>query len=145
MSRAIFHFAADSHLTHQGKFALQALAGEQTMADLHRRPCRRLETKERATRLSCGALIEGGERVAGAARVLEHEVLSEHGLFRSGLEQAGLDQERRALRLRVDSLSWKFGPERTLCLEFMLPSGAYATSVLRELVRYTQADHPGEA
>ena len=86
---------------------------------------------------------QGEPPVRGAARVLEHEVLSEHGLFRSGLEQAGLDQERRALRLRVDSLSWKFGPEGTLRLEFMLPSGAYATSVLRELVRYTQAN-PGD-
>jgi len=80
----------------------------------------------------------GESPVRAAARALEDDVLREYALFRSGLEQAGLDQERRALRLRVEQLSWQFGPDLTLRLEFMLPSGAYATTVLRELVNYAQ-------
>jgi len=80
----------------------------------------------------------GEPPVRAAARALEDDVLREYALFRSGLEQAGLDQERRALRLRVEQLSWQFGPGPTLRLEFMLPSGAYATTVLRELVNYAQ-------
>ena len=68
------------------------------------------------------------------ARSLEEAVLSAYALFRSGLEHAGLEQERRALRLLSRQLVWEFGPERTLRLEFMLPSGSYATTLLRELV-----------
>ena len=50
------------------------------------------------------------------------------------LEQAGLKQERRALRLQVADLSWQW-LESELELEFELPSGSYATSVIRELIR----------
>jgi len=78
----------------------------------------------------------GEPPVRAAARALEDNVLRDYALFRTGLEQAGLDQERRALRLRVEQLNWQFGPDRSLRLEFMLPSGAYATTVLRELVDY---------
>ena len=86
----------------------------------------------------------GEPATRAAARRLEDEVLREYALFQSGLEQAGLAQERRALRLRVGQLSWQFGPDRTLRLEFTLPSGAYATTVLRELVNYTQAGPAGD-
>ncbi len=68
------------------------------------------------------------------ARSLEEAVLSAYALFCAGLEHAGLEQERRALRLLSQQLVWEFGPERTLRLEFMLPSGSYATTLLRELV-----------
>ncbi len=50
-----------------------------------------------------------------------------------GLEQAGMKQERRALRLPVADFSWEIGlGSFELC--FFLPAGCYATSVLRELV-----------
>ena len=71
------------------------------------------------------------------ARSCEDKVLAQYAVYRVGLEQAGLDQERRALRLLIQQLSWQFGPDRSLRLEFMLPSGAYATTVLRELVATT--------
>lgn len=86
----------------------------------------------------------GQSPVRAAARSLEDAVLHEYALFRGGLEQAGLEQERRALRLRVGQLDWRFGPDGTLRLEFMLSSGAYATTVLRELVSYPQAGTTGE-
>ncbi len=50
-----------------------------------------------------------------------------------GLEQAGMKQERRALRLPVADFSWEIGLG-SLELCFFLPAGCYATSVLRELV-----------
>ena len=68
------------------------------------------------------------------ARHVEDQVLTEYAAFRIGLEQAGLDQERRALRLLVQNLTWQFNVDNTVRLDFMLPSGAYATTVLRELV-----------
>jgi tRNA pseudouridine13 synthase len=50
----------------------------------------------------------------------------------SGLEKFGLSQARRALRLNVRELSWKFS-EDVLWLEFELSTGAFATAVLREV------------
>lgn len=67
-------------------------------------------------------------------RRIECQVLTQYAEFRIGLEQAGLDQERRALRLLVQNLTWQFNSDNTVRLDFMLPSGAYATTVLRELV-----------
>lgn len=49
-----------------------------------------------------------------------------------GLEQAGLQQERRPLRLKVSDLIWQREGD-TLQLDFALPPGGYATSVLREI------------
>jgi tRNA pseudouridine13 synthase len=55
-------------------------------------------------------------------------------LLCSGLEQAGLKQERRALQLRPTDLHLESAPDKGLMVEFTLPRGGYATSVLRELV-----------
>lgn len=49
------------------------------------------------------------------------------------LENLGLKQERRPLRLFAQDLCWKIDGNH-LHLEFFLPSGCFATSVLRELV-----------
>ncbi len=51
----------------------------------------------------------------------------------AGLEQAGLNQERRALRLMPRELEWEWGAASDLTLRFSLPSGCYATSVLNAL------------
>ena len=83
----------------------------------------------------CGPLWGRGELASRLdARHVEEQVLTEYAEFRTGLEQAGLDHERRALRLLVQNLTWQFNSDDTLRLDFMLPSGAYATTVLRELV-----------
>ena len=48
-------------------------------------------------------------------------------------------QQRRALRLRVEALSWRWEAE-ALVLEFGLANGAFATSVLRELAALRGGD-----
>ena len=53
------------------------------------------------------------------------------------LEVAGVRSASRPLRMRVDRLQWEFDGG-LLWLEFRLRRGSFATSVLRELVRYTQ-------
>ena len=71
---------------------------------------------------------------------LEQGVAASMPELRNGLEHAGLKQERRSLRLTVPDLhaeqetasSWVFG--------FFLPSGCYATSVMREMVDYHLAE-----
>jgi tRNA pseudouridine13 synthase len=53
------------------------------------------------------------------------------------LEAAGVKAANRPLRMRLDRLQWEFA-DGSLWLEFRLGKGSFATSVLRELVRYTQ-------
>ncbi len=59
--------------------------------------------------------------------------------LRNGLENAGLKQERRALRLQPDALEWQWPSADTLVLAFALSPGCYATTVLRELGEITDA------
>ncbi len=69
------------------------------------------------------------------AGILEQNTLVGQAVYREGLETAGLKQERRALRLAVSGFQWQWLPEgKNLQLCFELPSGCYATSVLRELI-----------
>lgn len=71
----------------------------------------------------------------GEARAVEAAALAAHAALREGLEEAGLRQERRALRLPVAELQWQWlGGGRDLRLCFSLPAGSYATALLRELV-----------
>jgi len=88
-----------------------------------------------------GPLHGRGENPAqGACRELEAAVLADHASWCAGLEAAGLKQDRRALRLGVTDLAWQWEPSGELVLTFSLPAGAYATSVLREVL---QADTAG--
>jgi len=83
-----------------------------------------------------GPLAGAGDTpVTGAARQLECGCLADQQAWCSGLAKAGLRQERRALRLAVEALAWSWLQPDCLELTFRLTAGAYATSVLRELVR----------
>lgn len=55
------------------------------------------------------------------------------------LEAAGMDQERRSLRLAVRNLEWTREPTAVV-LRFRLTRGSFATTVLRELFDATTAD-----
>lgn len=76
----------------------------------------------------------GGARTVAAARALEAAVLgdAESLALRTGLEAAGLRQERRALRMRVTDLQGEWLADG-LRLTFELPPGAYATTVLAQI------------
>jgi tRNA pseudouridine13 synthase len=83
-----------------------------------------------------GPLWGRGElRTQGEARALERAVLESDPLsaLRVGLERAGLDQERRALRLLPQELRFDWPEPQSLQLRFGLPAGCYATTVLAEL------------
>ena len=83
-----------------------------------------------------GPLWGRGElRSGGEAAVLELACKTHYRLLCAGLETAGLQQARRSLRLPVEDLRWTFMQGENLELEFVLPPGTYATSVLREMVR----------
>lgn len=96
------------------------------------------ETRRRCAEMDIhpsGPLWGAGELpTRGEARRLEESVLAPLAFWREGLERFGLKQERRTLRLKVEDLAWEFPNERELRISFRLPAGAYATTVLRELV-----------
>ncbi|MDH5180298.1 MAG: tRNA pseudouridine(13) synthase TruD [Gammaproteobacteria bacterium] len=52
----------------------------------------------------------------------------------TGLKNARVDVDRRALRLRVQDLKWEFVGGDQLRLEFGLGKGSYASAVVRELM-----------
>jgi len=70
---------------------------------------------------------------AAAIAALEAEVAARHEVLARGLSSAGLEQERRALRIRVDRLEWTIAGE-DVQLRFRLFRGAFATAVLHELI-----------
>jgi len=71
-----------------------------------------------------------------AVRELESAVVSEHADLARGLEAAGLEQERRALRVIPSEFIATWQDATTLSLTFILTPGSYATMVLRELADY---------
>jgi tRNA pseudouridine13 synthase len=78
---------------------------------------------------------KGALRSAQDVHALELAAVEAHAALARGLEQAGLEQERRALRLRVDALTCA-EDARSLTIGFELRAGAFATTVLRELARH---------
>lgn len=74
--------------------------------------------------------------------VLEQEVADNLSHWCAGLEKQGLKQERRATRLFPENITIKFAEESSdealneITLSFSLPTGTYATAVLRELIQF---------
>ena len=74
----------------------------------------------------------------GAVRALEEQVAARYREPCALLEAAGLEQERRSLRLAVRELTVERESDSVL-LQFRLARGAFATAVLREL--FTLVDY----
>jgi len=74
----------------------------------------------------------GDVRSGAVVRDLE-QTIGADSPFAEGLEAADLSQERRALRLRPGALLAEWMPGDSLRLDFSLPSGTFATAVIREL------------
>lgn len=81
-----------------------------------------------------GPLWGRGRAVAGRDLAeFEADVLEPYRIWCHGLEHCGLSQDRRALVLKPLNMHWHRRSGK-LQLGFALPPGAYATSVLREMV-----------
>ncbi len=116
----------------------QALAGDTYQFDLSH-SCfqsdhpdaeiiRRLEAKEIHP---TGVLWGRGD---AAVLDIEQAVIDAHEDLAQGLIANAVDRDRRALRVNVQDLQWRFVDDTTLELCFTLPAGSYATSVLREII-----------
>lgn len=81
----------------------------------------------------------GALRCTGELAALETDCAARFEALRAGLESIDLKQERRALRLPVRELAWRFEDAQTLQIEFFLPAGAFATSVLEALGEISDA------
>lgn len=89
-----------------------------------------------------GPLAGARSESVGASRALEDAVLERFQPLPAVLEQVGLEAARRPLRVipREFVASWQ---GNTLDLSFVLPPGAYATMVVRELVATSDATVEG--
>lgn len=93
---------------------------------------RRLEAKEIHP---TGVLWGRGEvDVSADALRVEQAVIDANEALAQGLTANGVDRDRRALRVNVQDLQWRFVDETTLELDFTLSAGSYATAVLREVI-----------
>lgn len=68
-----------------------------------------------------------------AVAELENVVAQRHVHYSNGLAAAGLNQERRPLRMPVRKFAWTFEHAR-LILEFRLTRGSFATALLQEIL-----------
>jgi tRNA pseudouridine13 synthase len=75
----------------------------------------------------------GAPATQGAIADLERQIASSQAPLGEGLANAGLDQERRPLRLRVGNLQCSH-TDGNIKLQFRLPRGSFATAVLHELI-----------
>jgi tRNA pseudouridine13 synthase len=75
---------------------------------------------------------------AGEIAFLEGQVAARHAALAEGLARQGLTQSRRATRLVPRDFQWEFVDDG-IWLSFELESGAFATSVLRELAAFSDA------
>jgi tRNA pseudouridine13 synthase len=56
------------------------------------------------------------------------------------LSDNGLKQERRSISLYPKNMQWQKAEQNNLVVEFDLPTGCFATSVLRECVNFIPED-----
>lgn len=95
----------------------------------------RLQQKDIA--LSAPMWGEGELASNGEAKQFECSVAQQFDLQCKSLESLGLLQERRAIHLHPENLQWKI-IDNQLEIKFELPSGAFATSVVREIVKVSE-------
>jgi len=84
----------------------------------------------------------GGSPARGEAARVEAAALGTEQALMAGLERAGVEQARRALRLAITEPALEAVPGIGVRLSFALPPGGYATVVLRELLEVEDCSAP---
>lgn len=93
-----------------------------------------MRLQQRDIQLTCPMWGQGQLASQEQALTWEQSVAITSPQVTQTLEALGLKQERRAICLTPENLSWQFIDD-TLHLGFDLPSGCFATSVVRELIQ----------
>ena len=86
---------------------------------------------------------EGELRTQAQAAELENRMVDENPVFKQGLCKFKVQQMRRSLRVVPTNMTWQLQND-DLLLSFDLPSGCYATMVLRELLNVEEQAIPSE-
>ena len=76
---------------------------------------------------------DGGTTATGEQEQLERSVVAGHPEFERLFLSTRMKPERRALVTRPDNLQWQWQDDNTLRLQFTLPPGQYATTVLADV------------
>ena len=103
------------------------------LTELDEQITKRLQTRE----ICLTAPLWGAGELTSleGAKEYESELLSPYVEIQEGLAKNGLKQERRPLLLIPKNFSSSWCDEHTVKIDFYLPSGCYATSILRELIK----------
>lgn len=80
------------------------------------------------------------ESALPAALRLEKTIIGEHGTLAAGLEAQRVKAQRRALRMMPGQFASEWLDSVNLQLRFSLPSGCFATMLLRELADVSEAN-----
>ena len=81
----------------------------------------------------------GDSPAGGATADLENAIAGRESSLCNWLLKAGMEHERRILRLPIGRLTWHYPEPDILQLEFVLPAGCFATALVRELVNLAPA------
>lgn len=78
----------------------------------------------------------GELKSCGKVNALELAVIADNPLYQqlsNGLIDFGLKQQRRPMRMLPNNLHWQWQDDKTLVLEFELPAGSFATTIIDTL------------
>ena len=99
-------------------------------------------SEDLSSRIESGALHptaalwgEGESMSRADCLAIEQSIAAESPLLCEGLINARMKQERRSMRLTVADMQWSIDSDQKMIIEFALPAGAYATTVLRECLQ----------
>lgn len=76
---------------------------------------------------------DGGTLASEEQELLERSVIARHPEFEQLFSSTRMKPERRALVTRPEQLCWEWVDANTLRLQFLLPPGQYATTVLGDV------------
>ncbi len=82
-----------------------------------------------------GLMAGKGEIESSAeAFAIEETIINTYQALVDGLIKFDLKVDRRAFRVLVNNLQWEFQEDSKVVLSFFLPSGSFATALLREMI-----------
>lgn len=109
-----------------GSHSVFTTSGEDIEADLKER----MAVKD--IRITGPMIGRGDALVAGASKRFEEQVIQKFENWVEHLSRLGLDASRRPIWLYPEGLKWELDND-VLILEFILETGTFATSVIREI------------